>query len=89
MREPVFKVSDQVRHKPGYTATGDGFGFRKWRDCTIYLAENKGSYQLRVMITSEQLQMNCAIVFASCKMTRLKFAKYNMQKMPYQINKLK
>ena len=24
MRRPVFKVSDQVRHKPGFTATEDG-----------------------------------------------------------------
>ena len=24
MRKPVFEVSDQVRHKPGFTATEDG-----------------------------------------------------------------
>ena len=24
MKKPVFEVSDQVRHKPGYTATEDG-----------------------------------------------------------------
>ena len=26
MRKPVFRVSDQVLHKPGRTATEDGYG---------------------------------------------------------------
>ena len=45
-RKPVFGVSNQVRHKLGCTATEDGqrleiFGFRKQRDCTIYVAKTK------------------------------------------------
>ena len=45
-RKPVSGVSNQVPHKPGYTATEDGkrleiFGFRKWRDCTIFVASTK------------------------------------------------
>ena len=30
MRKPVFKVSDQVRHKPGCTATEDGLITEKY-----------------------------------------------------------
>ena len=37
----VFRVCDQVQHKSGCTTTEDGFGFRKLRNCTIYIAKIK------------------------------------------------
>ena len=39
--KPVYWVSDQAPHKPGSATTEDGFGFRKWRDCTIFVAKIK------------------------------------------------
>ena len=51
MRKPVFGVSDQVPHKPGCTGTEDGykacFELRKMRDCTIFVAKNKGADPFR------------------------------------------
>ena len=50
MRIPVFRVSDQVQHKPACTVTEDGYRleiseFRKKRNCTIYLAKTKFTVQ--------------------------------------------
>ena len=47
MRKPVFRVSDQVRHKPGCTATEDALRLEildlkgRSRDCTINVAKTK------------------------------------------------
>ena len=51
LRKPVFGVSDQVRHKPGCTATEDGYSL-EISDLDVeglyYLcSENKGADQLR------------------------------------------
>ena len=51
MRKPVFGVSDQVRHKPGCTATEDGRGLEilalgSRGIVIIYVGENKGAVQL-------------------------------------------
>ena len=51
MRKPVFRVSDQVRHKPGCTAIEDGYRLKFWikkEEGLYYLCgENKGADQLR------------------------------------------
>ena len=51
MRKPVFWVSDQVRHKPGYTITeyGSGFEILDLGRRVLYYSgsENKGADQLR------------------------------------------
>ena len=50
VRKPVFGVSDQVRHKPGCTATEDGYKLEisDLESRGIYLcSENKGADQLR------------------------------------------
>ena len=51
VRKPVFGVSDQVRHKPGCTATEDGQRLEIWIwvvEGLYYLySENKGADQLR------------------------------------------
>ena len=61
MRKPVFGVSDQVRHKPVCTATGDekrlessDFNFRYKLIEGLYdpLCENKGADQLRSSLFS-------------------------------------
>ena len=47
VRKPVFRVSDQVRHKPGCTATEDGWRLEisdlgsRGIDCTIRVAKTK------------------------------------------------
>ena len=50
VRNPVCEVSNQVRHKPGWTAIVDGY-MLEISDCgsrgtTIYVAKNKGADQL-------------------------------------------
>ena len=52
MRKPVFGVSDQVRHKPGCTATEDGWTLEisdlGGRGIVLYpCSENKDADQLR------------------------------------------
>ena len=51
VRKPIVGVSDQVRHKPGCTATEDGryLNFRIWKAGGLYYSsgENKGADQLR------------------------------------------
>ena len=46
MRKPVFRVSEQIRHKPGCTDTEDRKRFEildleKKRDCTICIEKTK------------------------------------------------
>ena len=62
MRKPVFGVFDQVAHKPGCTATEDGFGFRKKKDCTIYVAKTKALISFAVTA-----KLICVFVFAYAK----------------------
>ena len=70
MRKAVFGVSDQVRHKPGCTATEDG-----WRleisdlgsrgidpDCTICVAKTKALISFAVTA-----KLVCIFVFAYAK----------------------
>ena len=40
-------ASDQDRHKPDCSATEDGKGFRKYRDCTIDVAKTKALISCR------------------------------------------
>ena len=71
-RKPVFGASDQVRHKPGFKATENGFGawnfgFREQRDA----AKTKALINCLVIA-----QLICAFVLVYAKggflMTRLK-----------------
>ena len=67
MRKPVFEVSDQVRHKPDWIVTEDGwrlknFGFRKKRDCTIRVAKTKALISFAVTA-----KLICVFVFAYAK----------------------
>ena len=64
--KPVFRVFDQVRHKPGYMATEDdearNYGLRKKRNCTIYVGKTKALISYAVTA-----QLICAFVFAYAK----------------------
>ena len=51
--------SYQFRHKPGCTSTEDGFGFRKYRKCTIRVAKIKALISFAVTA-----KLICAFVFA-------------------------
>ena len=66
MRKPVFGVSDQVRHKPGCTATEDGWRLEisilKVEGLYFLCGENKGADQLAVTA-----QLICVFVFAYAK----------------------
>ena len=47
-RKPVFGVSDQVRHKPGWTATEDGLRLEiTYLERIYFNSKNKGADQLR------------------------------------------
>ena len=66
-RKSVFGVSKKVRHKPGCTSTEDGleawnFGFRKKRDCTLYVAKTKA-----LIICTVTAHLICGFVFAYAK----------------------
>ena len=64
MRKPVFRVSDQVQHKPAVQPQkmARGFGFRKKRACTIYTAKTK------VLVSCvATVQLICIFVFAYTK----------------------
>ena len=48
MRKPVFGVFDQAKHKPGGTATEDGWRLEisdlgKMKCCTIYVGKTKAA----------------------------------------------
>ena len=67
MRKPVFGVSDQVPHKPGFAVTEmhRGLKFRiksKYRDCTIRVAKTKAL--ISFAITAKLI---CVFVFAYAK----------------------
>ena len=66
VRKPVFGVSKQVPHKPGYSHTrcleAWNFGFRKKRDCTIRAAKTKTLISFAVT-----LKLICFFVFAYAK----------------------
>ena len=47
MRKPVFRVSDQVRHKPGCMAKGLKFRIQEVEGLYYLSSENKGADQLR------------------------------------------
>ena len=78
--EPCHEKTGLWDFRPGLTQTGlynnrklleaSNFGFRKYRDCTIYLAKTK--VLIRCVVTA---QLICAFVFAMQKagflMTRL------------------
>ena len=59
VRKPVFGVSDQVRHKPGWLETWN-FGFRKQKGLYYPSGENKDADQLRGYLI-------CVFVFAYAK----------------------
>ena len=61
-RKPVFGVSDHVRNKPGHTLEAENFGFRKKRDCTIYVAKAKALISCAVTA-----QLICSFVLAYAK----------------------
>ena len=65
VRKPVFRVSDQVRHKQAsYRIRLDArdFGYRKKMDCTVCVAKTK------VLIScAVTAQLICAFVFAYAK----------------------
>ena len=48
MKNPIFRVSDQVQHKPGFTATEDGLRGLGSRGIILFTvcSENKGTDQL-------------------------------------------
>ena len=66
MRKPVFGVSNQVWHKLGCTAAemarGLQFGFRKMKDCSVYVVKTK--VLISCVVTK---QLICAFVFAYAK----------------------
>ena len=67
MRKLVFRVSDQVRHKPGCARhlrwlEARNFGFRKWRDCSIHIAKTKALISFPVTV-----KLICVFVFAYAK----------------------
>ena len=67
VRKPVFGVSAQVRHKPGYYNNrrwleARNLGFRKKRDCTFYIAKTKALISCAVTA-----QLICGFVFAYAK----------------------
>ena len=71
MRKPVFRVSNQVRHKPGCTATEDGlrheiFGFRKKRDCTICVVKTNALISCACVTA----QLICVFLFAYARKKR-------------------
>ena len=57
MRKPVFRVYDQVQHKPGCAVTEDSE--KNKGDCTIYVAETKALISCTV-----NTQLICVFVFA-------------------------
>ena len=59
-RKPVF--SDLARHKPGCTARGLKFGFRKERDCTVFAAKTKA-----LICCAVTAQLICVFVFVCAK----------------------
>ena len=66
-RKAVFRVSDQVRHKAVCTTTEDGlrleiFGFRKKRDCTIFVVKTKVLVSCAVTA-----QLICTFIFTYAK----------------------
>ena len=73
LRKPVFGVFDLVPHKPGCTGIGlyshrrwleaGNFGFRKKRDCTIYVAKSK-------MLISYAVTAKLICIFVFAKATR-------------------
>ena len=67
MRKPIFKVSDQVYHRPAVQPKNLARSlkfqiFRKQRDCTIYVAKTKAL--ISCTVTS---QLICAFVFPLAK----------------------
>ena len=67
VRKPVFGVSDQVPHKPGCTATKDGYRLEisnlgSQRDRTIRIAKTKALISCAVTA-----QLTCVFVFAYAK----------------------
>ena len=60
VRKPNNVVSEQVRHKSGYTVTETlNFGFEKKRKCTIYVAKTK--VLISFVVTAKLI---CIFVFA-------------------------
>ena len=54
-RKPDFGVSDQIRHKPGCTATEDGLTIEiSYWDCTIYVAKTKSLICIFVFIYAKK-----------------------------------
>ena len=68
MRKPVFRVSDQLRHKPGPTTTQDGLSleslYLESRGLYCLCSENKGAEQLRGY---REAKLICVFVFALAK----------------------
>ena len=55
VRKPVFGVSDQVQHKPGFAVTGEGLKL----DCTIRVAKTKAL--ISFVVTAKLI---CVFVYA-------------------------
>ena len=66
-RKPVFRISSNIRHKPGCTTNEDGFRLdfyvvRKKKDCTIHVAKTK--MLISCLVTA---QLICVFDFANEK----------------------
>ena len=62
MRKSVFRVSDQVQHKPGCTAKEDGCRLEISGDCTIRVAKTKALISFAVTA-----KLICVFVFPYAK----------------------
>ena len=62
MRKPVVGVFDLVLHSHRRWIEAGNFGFRKYRDCTIYVKKTKA-----LISFPATAKLICAIVFAYAK----------------------
>ena len=80
-RKPLFGISCNIRHKPGYTSNEDGFRLdfpvvRKKRDRTIHVAKTKMMIICLITVQLITARLICAYDFTISKagflMSRLK-----------------